>query len=96
MNFDQKYTYTKPCSNKKKTTTKIENLLNEIKVKGIFALAQMSEENKFKISKWAQDISDQYASVLEKNPAKIKNIVELPTSKEEIKIAIKQNNSTQF
>jgi hypothetical protein len=73
----------------KKYSSKIEHLLNELKDSGFFALAQMSEKNKFAITKWAQAIYDRYLSVLEKHPAKIKNIIELPASKEEVKIAIK-------
>jgi hypothetical protein len=69
--------------------SKIENLLNVIKVNGFFALVQMNEENKFLITRWAKDIYDRYLSVLDEHPAKIKNIFDLPASKQEIKIAIK-------
>jgi hypothetical protein len=79
----------KPFYIKKKNSLKIENLFNKIKENGISALAQMSEENKVMITKWARDISDRYATVLEKHPTKLKNIVDLPASKEKIKIAIK-------
>ena len=89
MNFNQKSKDAESSPNKKKNSSKIENLLNEIKDKGIFALAQMKEENKVKITKWAQDIADRYIVVLEKHPEKIKNIVELPASKDKIRIAIK-------
>ncbi|UCE51913.1 MAG: hypothetical protein JSV31_22030 [Desulfobacterales bacterium] len=89
MSFDQKYNGAEPCSTGEKITSKIQNLLNEMKDKGIFALAQMTEENKVMMTKWAQEISDRYVSVLEKHPAKIKNIAELPASKEEVKTAIK-------
>jgi hypothetical protein len=76
-------------SNKKNIPSKIENLFNEIKEKEISALAHMNEENKVLISKWAQQITDRYIAVLEKHPEKIKNIDDLPASKDEIKIAIK-------
>ena len=89
MNFDQKNKDTEPFSNKEKIPSKIEKPLNEIKDKGIFALAHMSEENQIMITKWAQDIFDRYESVLENQPTKIKNIVELPASKQEVKMAIK-------
>ena len=71
MNFNQKSKDAESSPNKKKNSSKIENLLNEIKDKGIFALAQMKEENKVKITKWAQDIADRYIVVLEKHPEKI-------------------------
>ena len=89
MNFDQKYKDTESFSNKKKISSKIEKPLNEIKDKGIFALTRMSDKNQVMITKWAQDIFDRYESVLESQPTKIKNIVELPASKQEVKIAIK-------
>jgi len=89
MNFDQKYKDTEPCSKKKKTSSKIEKPYNEIKDKGVFALAQMSEENQVMITKWAQEIFERYETVLEKQPTKIKNIVELPASKQDVKMAIK-------
>jgi hypothetical protein len=89
MNFDQKSKDAESSSTKKKNSSKIKYLLNEIKDKGIFALAQMNEENKIMIIKWAQNITDRYIVVLEKHPEKIKNIVDLPTSKDEIKIALK-------
>ncbi len=89
MNFDQKSKDAESSSNKKKNSSAIKNILNEIKDKGIFALAQMNEENKVMITKWAQNHTDRYIVVLEKHPEKRKNIVDLPASKDEIKIAIK-------
>jgi hypothetical protein len=76
-------------SNDKKTKSKIKNLLDEIKDKGFIALTQQSEENQVKMTKWAQDIFDRYESALENQPSKIKNITELPASKQEVKKAIK-------
>jgi hypothetical protein len=89
MNIDEKHEDIKPCSSKKKSSSKIANLLDEIKDKGIFAIAQMNEEDQVTITKWALDIYDRYESVLENQPTKIKNIVELPASKQEVKMAIK-------
>ena len=71
MNFNQKSKDAESSPNKKKNSSKIENLLNEIKDKGFFALAKMNEENKVMITKWAQDITDRYIVVLEKHPEKI-------------------------
>ena len=89
MKFKQKCIDKESNSNNKKTSLNIEDLLDEIKDKGIFALAQMREENQVIITKWAQEIFDRYESVLENQPTKIKNIVELPASKQEVKMAIK-------
>jgi hypothetical protein len=72
-----------------KLSSKIQNLLDEIKDKGFFALVHLSEENQVMITHWAQDIFDRYIFVLENQPSKIKNIVELPASKQELKMAIK-------
>jgi hypothetical protein len=71
MNFNQKSKDAESSPNKKKNSSKIENLLNEIKDKEIFALAKMNEENKVMITKWAQDITYRYIVVLEKHPEKI-------------------------
>jgi hypothetical protein len=89
MSIDEQHGDIKPRSNKLRYSPKIENLLDEIKYKGIFEIAQMSEKNQVTITKWARDIYDRYESVLENQPTKIKNIVELPTSKQEVKMAIK-------
>ena len=69
--------------------SKIKNLIEEIKEKGILALAHENEEKQTMITNWAQDLFDRYESVLESHPTKIKSIVELPASKQEVKIAIK-------
>jgi len=71
MNFNQKSKDAESSPNKKKNSSKIENLLNEIKDKEIFALAKMNEENKVMITKWAQDITYRYIVVLEKHQEKI-------------------------
>ena len=89
MSIDEQHGDIKPRSNKLRYSPKIENLLDEIKYKGIFEIAQMNEKNQVTITKWARDIYDRYESVLENQPTKIKNIVELPASKQEVKIAIK-------
>ncbi len=79
----------KPISSNKRALFKIQDLLDEIKDKGFLVLAQLSEENQVMITHWAQDIFDRYESVLKNQPSKIKNIVELPASKQELKMAVK-------
>jgi ribosomal protein S15P/S13E len=64
MNFDQKSKDAESSSKRKNISSKIKNLLNEIKEKGISALAQMNEENKVLITKWAQHITDRYIAKL--------------------------------
>jgi hypothetical protein len=79
----------KPFSNNKQALFNIQDLLDQIKNKGYFVLARLSEENQVLITHWAQDIFDRYESVLADQPSKIKNIVELPASKQELKMAVK-------
>ena len=89
MKFIRKIKEAELACNDNKTSSKIQNLLDEIKDRGFFALVHLSEENQVMITHWAQDMFDRYKSVLENQPSKIKNIVELPASKQELKMAIK-------
>ena len=67
----------------------IKNFHDGIKDKGILTLAQLSEENQIVMTKWAQDIFGLYKSVLEKHLTKIKHTAKLPSSEQDIKMAIK-------
>ncbi|MGD8291889.1 MAG: hypothetical protein PVF37_09285 [Desulfobacterales bacterium] len=78
-----------PISSNKQALFKIQDLLDQIKDRGYFVLAHLSEEDQVLITHWAQDIFDRYESVLKNQPSKIKNIVELPASKQELKMAVK-------
>lgn len=78
------------------TKLKIEKLLGEINKKGFFTLTRMSPANQGLIAKWATHIYDRYRSILEMNPAKIKNILDLPVSKQDVKLAIKILLTTYF
>jgi hypothetical protein len=89
MNHTKNHKDVKSSPNKKSFSSKIEKLLKAVKEKEISALAHMNEEDKVLISKWAQQMTDRYIAVLKKHPEKIKNIADLPASKDEIKIAIK-------
>jgi hypothetical protein len=77
-----------PISSNKQALFKIQDLLDQIKDRGYFVLAHLSEEDQVLITHWAQDIFDRYESVLKNQPSKIKNIVELPASKQELKMAV--------
>ena len=89
MKFKRKIKGVEVASSNHKTSSKVQDLLDEIKDKGFFALAHLSEENQVMITHWAQGVFDRYESVLADQPSKIKNIVELPASKQELKMAIK-------
>ena len=67
----------------------IKNVIDEIDDQGIFALARASDEMQIMITRWAQDIYDRFEAVLKYQPSKIKNIDELPASKQDLKMAIK-------
>lgn len=67
----------------------IKNSIDEINDKGISALARASDDKQIMITRWAQDIYDRFDSVVKNHPSKIKNIDEMPASKQEIKMAIK-------
>jgi hypothetical protein len=69
--------------------SKLKNLIDKIKDRGILALAHESEEKQTMMTGWAQDVFDRYEAVLKNHPTKIKNIAELPASKQEVKMAIK-------
>ena len=73
MNFIRKINKAELVYNDNKTPSKIQNLLDEIKDRGFFALVHLSEENQVMITHWAQDMFDRYKSVLENQPSKIKN-----------------------
>jgi hypothetical protein len=53
------------------------------------AIAQLDEGNQTSIVNWAQDIVDRYGALLQDYEAKIKDIDDLPCSREDLKIAIK-------
>jgi hypothetical protein len=67
----------------------IKGFIKDFRQRGISALAKMSKNEQTLIVNWAQELVDQYGSVLIEYPMKIKNLVDLPWPKENIKIAIK-------
>jgi hypothetical protein len=67
----------------------IEKYLNEFRKIGPTALAGLSADEQTAVASWAREIVDQYGSILNELPMKIKNVDALPCSKETIKIAIK-------
>jgi len=57
--------------------------------KGLSILSDMSKDEQTVFVNWAQNIVDRYGSLLQQNTSRIKNVADLPGSKENIKIAIK-------
>jgi hypothetical protein len=64
-------------------------LMADLKNKGIIAFKKMTHDEQKKVWKWAKNVIQQYRGVIEANPSNIRNIEELPFSKEDIKLAIK-------
>jgi hypothetical protein len=70
-------------------TSVIEDFFKQFRKDGISALAHLDKDEQAQVINWAQDIVNQYGSILKETPVKIKNLVDLPCSKEDLKIAIK-------
>jgi hypothetical protein len=67
----------------------IEAYLSEFRKIGPTALAGLSAGDQTTVANWAREMVDQYGSILNELPMKIKDVDALPCSKETIKIAIK-------
>ena len=67
----------------------IEDYIKDFRHKGISAIANRSKDEQTIIVNWARDVVDHYGSFLNEYPMKIKNLVDLPYPKENIRIAIK-------
>jgi hypothetical protein len=75
--------------NNDKFPSMIEDYIKDFGHKGISALTNRSKDEQTIIVSWAQDVVDQYGFFLKEYPMKIRNLVDLPYPKENIKIAIK-------
>ena len=67
----------------------IKDFLKQFRRDGISVLADLDKDVQAQIVNWAQDVVNQLGSTLKENPMKIKNLVDLPCPKEDLKIAIK-------
>ena len=67
----------------------IFDYLIDFRKKGLSIISDMSKGEQTIFVNWAQDVVDRYGHLLQENPSKIKNIADLPCSKEDLKIAIK-------
>ena len=85
---DDKKSKTPPQKNEESPAA-IEDFIKDFRNKGISALSKLNKDKQSFLVNWAQDVVDQYGSVLTEHPMKIKNLVDLPCPKEYIKIAIK-------
>ena len=67
----------------------VEGFINDFRKNEMAAIANLDEGNQTSIVNWAQDIVDRYGTLLQDYEAKIKDIDDLPCSREDVKIAIK-------
>jgi len=62
--------------------------LRALKTNGLVAIKDMSEKEQRRVWDWSKEVIRQYRKTLERNPANIRSVDELPFLKEEIKLAI--------
>jgi len=62
--------------------------MRNLKAKGLYAFKDMSEEEQRRVWDWSKEVIRHYRKTLERNPANIRSVDELPFHKEEIKLAI--------
>ncbi len=72
-----------------KTPAVISDYIKGFRQKGLSILSGMSKDEQTVFVTWAQHIVDGYGSLLQENPATIKNVADLPCPKADLKIAIK-------
>jgi len=65
------------------------NLLARLKKKKIALFQQLTEDEQRTIWEWSREVIRQYRITLESNPSNVRNVRELPFSKDDIKLAIK-------
>ena len=68
---------------------RIYDYIKDFRKKGLKIISDLSKDEQTMFVNWAQNVVDRYESLLQGNPSKIKNVVDLPCPKEELKIAIK-------
>jgi hypothetical protein len=77
------------CQTDKKIPAAIYDYIKGFRQKGLSTLSDMNKGEQTIFVNWAQNIVDRYGALLQANPAKIKNVADLPCPKEDLKIAIK-------
>jgi hypothetical protein len=71
------------------SSSEIEALLNKLRKTGITKILAMNKKAQITLSNWAHDLVNQYNGILKNNPMKLKDIAKLPSSKMDVKLAIK-------
>jgi len=67
----------------------IYDYIRGFRKKNLSILSDMTKDEQTFFVSWAQNIVDRYGYLLPENPSKLKNVADLPCSKEDLKIAIK-------
>ncbi len=62
--------------------------MRNLKAKGLYAFKDMNEEEQRCVWDWSKEVIRHYRRTLERNPANIRPVDELPFPKDEIKLAI--------
>ena len=70
------------------STSSLKGLLRALKTNGLVAIKNMSEKEQRRVWDWSKEVIRQYRKTLERNPANIRSVDELPFPKEDIKLAI--------
>ena len=70
------------------STSSLKRLLRALKTNGLVAIKDMSEKEQRRVWDWSKEVIRQYRKTLERNPANIRSVDELPFPKEDIKLAI--------
>jgi hypothetical protein len=66
----------------------LKSLLRALRTTGFYAIKGMSEKEQRRVWDWSKEVIRKYRRTLERNPANIRPVEELPFPKEEIKLAI--------
>jgi hypothetical protein len=87
-NKNKKISETQPIKNEHSISV-LDNLLKKLREQGPSVVSTMKKSDIKIIANWAYEVFNDYSTVLEDFPMKIKSIAELPCPKQDIKLAIK-------
>jgi hypothetical protein len=85
---NNKISETQPIKNEHSISV-LDNLLKKLREQGPSVVSTMKKSDIKIIANWAYEVFNDYSTVLEDFPMKIKSIAELPCPKQDIKLAIK-------
>ncbi|UCD82489.1 MAG: hypothetical protein JSW26_14005 [Desulfobacterales bacterium] len=74
---------------KRAVASSMEKVLRTLRKEGLYAFKNLSDEEQRRVWHWSKEVIRQYRRALERNPANIRPLDDLPLPKEKIKLAIK-------